>query len=410
MFNFTLRNLARLLTPTLCLFLSFSVAATEIRVSVLLAPQQRSPYDDEFQRFTQETGIKVVTIPRHDSDYKADMSSWLLGGTKAPDVMFWQASHRLTKFAESGAIRPITQLWNEQNLDRAFAQVKAGVTYKGDVYGLPISYYQWGLYYKKSLIEKFGGAPRNWEEFVAQCERLKRAGITPLGIGTAGSWPVAAWFDYLDLRINGLPFHMQLLNGKVSFRDLRTQQVLIEWKKLIDGKYFNADNRALNWDEVLPWLYRDRIAYTLIGAFVVTRLPHEIEGEFAFMPFPEIKNIPLYEEAPMDILIISKNTSKPREAEAFLKFMSRADTQAKLNTALGLLSPNREAAAGQSEFIRAGVELFARAKGVSQYFDRDTAPEFEKRAMPILVEFLNNGNIRLATEKLEKARFDVFPQ
>lgn len=49
------------------------------------------------------------------------------------------------------------------------------------------------------------------------CETLKNAGITPITIGAANKWTSAAWFDYLNLRINGLDYHQRLLQGEIPF-------------------------------------------------------------------------------------------------------------------------------------------------------------------------------------------------
>ena len=126
------------------------------------------------------------------------------------------------------------------------------------------------------------------------------------------------------------------------------------------------------------------------------------------MPFPKIKDIPLYEEAPMDVFMIARNTKNLEEAELFIKFMARADIQSELNKHLGYLSPNKSATVGQDPFIQAGANLLKQADGISQYFDRETLPGFDKKAVPLLAEFINTGNLQELTEKLEQARKEVF--
>ena len=205
-----------------------SSVAGEIEVALLLTPKQRSSFTQIFKKFSKETGIKVTTVARTDAEYKEYLPIWLLEGNNTPDILYWQASQRLFFYAEKEVIQPITELWNENHFDENFSHVKNGVTYKGDIYALPFSYYHWGMFYRKSLIEKYGGVPQTWEAFIAQCEEMKKDGITPLGIGTKNSWPAAAWFDYINLRINGLKFHQQVLTGKISFHDQRLQNVLIE--------------------------------------------------------------------------------------------------------------------------------------------------------------------------------------
>lgn len=385
-----------------------SVVTAEIEVAILLTPKQRSPYAEIFRQFSKETGIKVTTVARADAEYKEYLPLWLLEGKNTPDIIYWQASKRLFFYAEKGVLQPITELWSENNLDENFSHVKNAVTYQGDIYALPFSYYHWGLFYRKTLLEKYGGVAQSWEDFITQCEALKKDGITPIGIGTKNSWPAAAWFDYINLRINGLPFHQQLLDGAISFYDQRLQNVLLEWKKLIDKGFFNEDNKALSWDGVLPQFYRDRIAFTLIGNFATSKFPKRRIEEIGFMPFPQIKNIPLYEEAPLDVFMIARDTKNLKAAERFIKFMARADIQAQHNKELGYLPVNKSATAGKDPFTQAGASLLKQADGMTQYFDRDTIPEFAEKAVPLFAEFINTGNLQEITEKLEQARLAVF--
>lgn len=382
--------------------------AKEISVGIFIAPRDRALFTKTFEKFTQETGIKVKSIARTDAEYKRDLPVWLLEGKNTPDVLYWQASQRLFFYAQKEVIQPITRLWNENHFDENFSHTKNSLIYKNDIYALPFSYYHWGIFYKKSLIQRYGGVPQTWEAFITQCEEMKQDGITPIGIGTKNAWPSAAWFDYLNLRINGLEFHQQTLLGKISFYDRRMQDLFIEWKKLIDKGFFNQDSKELTWDGVLPKIYRDKIGFILSGNFVTNRFPKKISKDIGFMPFPRIKNISLYEEAPMDVFMIAKNTKNLKEAELFIKFMARADIQSEHNKHLGYLPPNKAGTISDDPFIKAGAKLLKNADAVTQYFDRETLPEFEKKAVPLLAEFINTGDLQEVTEKLEQIRKEVF--
>lgn len=389
-------------------FIVSPVFAKEITISVMQTTHERTAYHRLFEAFTQETGIKVNTIALVDIKYKKQLPKWLLDGEDTPDVIYWNASQRLFFYTKKNLIHPITQLWKEEKLDQYFSHVKNGVSYKGDVYAIPYSHAYWGIFYKKSLIEKYGGIPKTWEEFIVLCEKMKKNGITPIGIGTKSLWPSAAWFDYLNLRINGLEFHQLLLDGKISFYDKRVSSVFVEWKRLIDKGFFNEDNKELLWDQVLGSFYRDKIGFMLVGNFITKKFPQSIKQDIGFMPFPKIKEIPLYEEAPTNVFMIPKNSKNIKEAEAFIKFIARVDNQSSLNKDLGSIPPHREGTVSLDPLVQAGATLLKKAKEVSQYFDRDTLPAFEKKAVIIFTEFTNTGDIKKATNLLEMARQDVF--
>ncbi|WP_191964450.1 ABC transporter substrate-binding protein [Marinobacter confluentis] len=402
------------LSALLCIvfFLGFApmlLHADNIRISLQLQPNQRDQFELIFNQFYLETGIKVTSLVEPDLAYKRKVPVWLLNDT--PDVMFWSASQRLYRFAEQGLILPITDLWNEQNYDEQFSHVKRGVTFKGDVYAIPFAYYHWGIFFRKTMVEKFGGEPEDWESFLAMLARMKESGITPIGIGSRQKWPAAAWFDYINLRMNGLDFHLDLLTGNVSFYDEKVRNVLTEWKKLVDRDFYNQDHELYNWDEVLPFFYRDRVGFLLLGNFVASKWPNgdPLFEDIGFMPFPRInKNMPFFENAPTDVFMIPRNATNVEEAKAFIRFIARADVQSSLNAGLGYLPPNKDGIVGASPLIREGEKLLSRAEGLAQFFDRDTLPDFDRLATPLMAEFITTGDIEEITEKLEHARIKVF--
>ncbi|GAD00668.1 ABC transporter substrate-binding protein [Agarivorans albus] len=388
--------------------LSLSCVAQPLRVSLLLTPKQRDSFHFVFEAFTQETGIHIQTIIRSDEDYKSEIDKWLKGGENSPDVLHWQASERLFQFSRKGLIRPINHLWQELKLADSFAHLQSGVSEEGQVYALPFAYYHWGIFYRKSLIDKHGGPQRFWEDFVRQCEQLKQAGITPIGIGTKNYWPAAAWFDHLNLRINDLSFHQQLLRGEVSFYDPRLTPVYEQWASLIKLGFFNADHHDYAWDEVLPIFYRERIAFLLLGNFVATKWPAKLEDDIGFMPFPVLYDLPTYEVAPTDVFMIAQHTKKVYQAEEFIKYMARAEVQAQIAEGLGYIPASTASEVSSDSLVSEGASMLKESIGVSQYFDRDTIPAFEQIAVKAFTRFLDDADIPRLKRDLEQARQFAF--
>ncbi|GAA5213221.1 ABC transporter substrate-binding protein [Corallincola platygyrae] len=387
---------------------AFAQTQPTITVAILVTPNQRELYHEIFARFTDETGIGIKVEARTDREYKRKLPVWLYASNDTPDVMLWQASQRLFVHVNNDAILPITDIWQELSLDASLGHVKSGVSIGEEVYGLPISYYHWGLYYRPELIEQYGQPPGTWREFIDIADALRKDGIAPVGLGNKNQWPAAAWFDYLNLRVNGLHFHQQLLAGDVPFTDDRVRQVLVHWKKMVVRGFFNDDHASLSWDQVVPKLYREKVGFVLIGSFVTTKFNAEMGGDISFLPFPKIEAIPHYEVAPTEIMMIPKRARHIPQAKMFIRFMARAEVQEQLNNMLGYLPPHRESKPGIDYFTQQGAALLSLAAGVSQYFDRDTVPAFEKKALPIFAQFLKSGDIDRTLKTLEKLRQDVY--
>jgi ABC-type sugar transport system permease subunit/ABC-type glycerol-3-phosphate transport system substrate-binding protein len=63
----------------------------------------------------------------------------------------------------------------------------------GKVYGLPLSYSCWTIFYNRGLFKQHGWTePRTWDQFFALCDRMRAAGIAPLSLpGTRWLYPDA---------------------------------------------------------------------------------------------------------------------------------------------------------------------------------------------------------------------------
>ena len=76
-------------------------------------------------------------------------------------------------------------------------------TVDGKIYGIPVSKEVSYIYYNKDLFEQAGiEAPEvayaTWDEFFEACDKLKEAGITPIGMDSADSgWLTNLWMSAL---------------------------------------------------------------------------------------------------------------------------------------------------------------------------------------------------------------------
>lgn len=63
----------------------------------------------------------------------------------------------------------------------------------GRVYGVPVSYACWTLFYNRALFRTHGwSVPRTWDEFFALCETIQAAGVAPISLtGVYGNYPDA---------------------------------------------------------------------------------------------------------------------------------------------------------------------------------------------------------------------------
>ncbi len=341
--------------------------------------------------------------------YKTSVRNFLT--TKSPDVVTWYAGNRMKLFVDRKLLEDVSDIWQSEKLTEAMASALSAMTIDGKQYGVPYTYYQWGVYYRKDIFDKLQlQVPKTWDEFKAVCKALKEAGITPIDIGTKAPWTTAGWFDYLNLRINGMDFHMKLAAGEVPYTDDRVKAVFAAWGELVGAGYFLENHATYSWQEAQAFLLQGKAAMMLLGNFLVQNLPEESRSNLAFFQFPAINpEVGMFEDAPIDTLHIPAGASNKEAARKFLAFAAKPEQQTAMNKTLGQLPVHREASVQDDPFLNVGVAMLRSANGLAQFYDRDTAAEMAQIGMAGFQEFMvKPERLDKILERLEKARARIF--
>ncbi len=346
--------------------------------------------------------------------YKTAIRNFLT--TDPPDLANWYAGNRMAPFVEAGQFLDVTDVWEANGLNDALASAAASMTIDGKKWGIPYTYYQWGIYFNKDAYKAAGvevppATGVDWATFVSNCEKFSAAGIDCLTTGTKALWPGAGIFDYMSLRTNGYEWHMDLANGKVAWTDESVRKVFAELAKI--QPYVTANHAAIDWQDAAALLVQGKAANYVMGNFAVGVFKEGgmTNDNLGFMAFPEITpGIPRAEDAPTDTIHIPAGAKNVEDAKKFLAFVASADAQTKLNAAIGQLPTNKNSTvAADDPFISAGFEMLSSAYALAQFFDRDAPAEMAKAGMEGIQEFLvKPENLDAILERLEKTRAKVY--
>lgn len=341
----------------------------------------------EFKKENKDIKVTVNTID-HES-YKVQIRTWL--PNNPPDVATWFAGNRARFFVDKKLVEPLDDVFNSANGQFSKGALSA-ITFDGKKYLMPTNYYHWGFYYRKDLFQKAGinAAPKTWDELISACQKLKAAGMTPIAIGTKQAWPAAAWFDFINMRVNGYDFHMKLLSGTGSYTSPEVKKAMSTWAQLIKAGGFPDTAPAMTWQEASALLWQGKAAMYLMGNFIASEIPSAVKAQVEFFPFPTIDpKVPVAQVAPTDVYFIPAKAKNKTNAKLFMTFLARADIQQKYNEVTGLLPVNNQAKIDASNsFLKSGQQILGQASGLSQFFDRDADPEVAKVGMDGFVEFM----------------------
>ena len=348
--------------------------------------------------------VKVVLNEFESESYKVAIRNFLTSET--PDVALWFAGNRMKFFVDQDLFRDVSDVWEEYGLYDSMASSRLSVTVDDKQYGVPWGYYQWGMYYRTDIFDKVGlSVPTNFEELVAACSTLRENNITPVAIGTRYLWTAAGWFDYLNMRINGYEFHMDLAAGKVSYEDSRLDMVFDKWAELIKADCYLEDHASFGWEDGLTPMINGEAAMYLLGNFITGNLNTAgVLDHIDYFQFPKIVDgVPLSEDAPTDTIHIPAGAKNIEDAKKFLGFLSNPEAATKWANARSFLSPNSNAEPPSDRFQLKGVNVLNNAYGIAQFFDRDANPDMAKTAMEGFQEFMvkpdREAKIRARVEK-----------
>ena len=355
-----------------------------------------------------------VTVKWNNFDhegYKAAINNFLKANP--PDVAAWYAGNRMAPQVKAGLFEDVTDVWDKNGLNDTLKSAAPSMTIDGKKWGVPYTYYQWGIYYRADLFKANNiEPPKTWAELIAACAKLKSAGIAPFAIGTKALWPTGGWFDYLDLRVNGYAFHMDLTAGKIPYTDPRVKAVFDKWGEIAKPGYYVENHAALDWQDAMPLFVQGKAAMYLMGNFAVAPMMAGglKEDQIGFLQFPEITaGVPKAEDAPTDTFHIPSGAKNKEDAKKFLAFLASKEEQTKMNAILGQLPVNNQSAKPDDKFLKAGFTMLSGAAGLAQFFDRDAPAEMAKAGMEQFQKFMIHPEQEDAIlADLEKTRARVY--
>ncbi|WP_245820482.1 ABC transporter substrate-binding protein [Flavimaricola marinus] len=378
-------------------------------------PAPRAVMEGMVERFGEmhpDLNIELTIIDREA--YKTQIRNFLTAD--APDVANWYAANRMRPYVEAGLFADISDLWAEPEFE-SLASTRGAMTIDGAQYGVPYTYYQWGVYYREDIYNELGlSEPTNWEEELSNCQAIIDSGRACYTIGTKFLWTAGGWFDYLNMRTNGYDFHASLLAGNESWQSDEVRATFENWRTLIDMGAFIDNHQSYSWQEALPFMVEGEAAAYLMGNFAVQPLRDAglTDDQLGFYQFPTItEGVALAEDAPTDTFHIPSGAKNVAAAEEFLRFVVSAENQTIINAgdALGQLPINANSSVDDDKFLNEGFAMLSSNSpgGVAQFFDRDAPAEMAAIAMEGLQEFMVfPDNLDDILARLEDARGSVY--
>jgi len=186
----------------------------------------------------------TLEITNPPTDGLEILQTQLASGTAA-DVFKHQT--RLAAFAKAGYMMDLSdQPW----CDDVVAGCMPDCFYDGKFYAAPADCNGWGVYYVKQIYEdklKLT-VPKNFQEFVDNCQAIKDAGYNPLITGGADGWPFQGLFLTFTSFLYGADpdFHKNLYNGTAKWTDESVHELFDAIELLYDKGFFSDATMSID--------------------------------------------------------------------------------------------------------------------------------------------------------------------
>ena len=224
----------------------------------------------------------------------------------------------------------------KDNFTEGFAQSVVGNDSK--VYGIPVDYYPWAVFYRKSVFaDKKLHIPKTWDDLKTLCTKMQTDGLTPIAFGDKDGWPAMGTFDILNLRLNGYDFHVGLMAGKEKWTDPKVTAVFQKWAEILP--FHAKDYAGLKWQDAANTLVQKKSGMYLLGLFVSAPVPRRRRIRPTWptsTSSPSRRSGTQYDaeaalDAPIDTWQIAAKSPKlaaeQDAAKAYLEFWSKGSTQ-----------------------------------------------------------------------------------
>ncbi|MCW3818400.1 ABC transporter substrate-binding protein [Micromonospora sp. DR5-3] len=360
--------------------------------------------------FKTSSGVQVNINTVDHNTFQENINNYLQG--KPDDVFTWFAGYRMRFFAAKGLAGDVSDVWGKlSGYSDAFKKASTGDD--GKQYFVPMSYYPWAVFYRKSVWQQHGyQVPKSLDELNTLGAQMKKDGLNPIAFADKDGWPAMGTFDILNLRINGYQFHVDLMAGKEAWTSDKVKKVFDTWAGLLPLHQPDALGRT--WQEAAQSLQQKKSGMYLLGLFVAEQFNKDEQDDLDFFTFPEIdptigaKAL----DAPIDGYMMARKPKSEANAKKLLEYIGGVDAANILvKSNPGTLVANTGAdTSGYTALQKKAAELVGSATEIAQFLDRDTRPDFASTVIiPAFQQFIKNpkdiGGLLTSIENQKKSIF-----
>jgi len=307
--------------------------------------QYKAYFDQAIKDFqAKNPNIKINMESVSDEAIK-DKLRVAAGGGDMPDIFFSWSGQFEKNFVNSGLTKDLTPYVNADKAwkDGFIPALLKDSTFGNKVYGIPFrSSLEFMLYNKRLFKESGVDVPKNWNEFLNVCAKLKQNKVIPILFGNSEPWYGAWWIGTLNqLMVNTAVREKDYAPETGEFTDPNYVKALDHFLDLQKKDYFNSNVNSTSYYQVREQFFAGKGAMILDATSQFSIYSDNMKDDWGFFRFPQIpegNGNQNYITGGTEVYCVSAKTKYPDQAIAFIKFLTSKE-QAKKQTKISGL-PN----------------------------------------------------------------------
>jgi glucose/mannose transport system substrate-binding protein len=184
-----------------------------------------------------------------------------------PDSFQAHAGMELDGYVRTGKLEDLTSLYSSEGWDKVFpADLIKTLTVDGKIYSVPVNIHRANvLWWNPATATKAGitAAPTTLDEFFADLEKFKKAGVTGLALAGKGDWAIAHLMDYMLLASMGPDAYEGLFKGTTSWTGPEVTAALKNFQKALS--YGNKGAGNLDWPDAGKLVTSGKAGFFIMG-------------------------------------------------------------------------------------------------------------------------------------------------
>ncbi|MBU3804504.1 MAG: extracellular solute-binding protein [Candidatus Cellulosilyticum pullistercoris] len=291
---------------------------------------------------SKRTDIKIEVTTFKNEVYQSSIENAVITN-ELPDVFFFWGYEKLKKFVDLDLVWDISEAMEKYyDGEKPLQGAMDGVTYNGQIYGMPVYGWCTALFCNRELFEKAQlQYPNTYEELLTTIEQLKAKGITPMSSGSKEIWLTSLYYMNLVLTegtIEGVyeaATNPQLFKTEQFYHAAQKLEALIQAKPW--GKnYLENDSYDASYD-----FSQGKAAMILSGSWVAANVEgadSKVKGKIDIISFPEIPQA-VGVGGYADTLVINKQSQITQDEslqEAYFEIVKEVSTKAIEKYGIGL--------------------------------------------------------------------------